>query len=104
MASAALGFVLLGGGSGACETGAGSGSGGSAQAPAPALTPAEAVAKAAEASADITSLRYRITRSVPDRGQLTVDAAMSTATLAMNMDLTTAGRRAKGSLNIRFAW
>ncbi|MFC8198068.1 hypothetical protein ACFUTV_22075 [Streptomyces sp. NPDC057298] len=102
MASAALGFVLLGGGSGACETGAGSGSGGSAQAPA--LTPAEAVAKAAEDSADITSLRYRITRSVPDRGQLTVDAAMSTATLAMNMDLTTAGRRAKGPLNIRFAW
>ncbi|WP_307532229.1 hypothetical protein [Streptomyces umbrinus] len=103
MASAALGFVLLGGGAGACGTGAGSGSGGSAQAAAPVLTPAEAVAKAAEDSADITSLRYRITGSVPDRGRLTADAAMSTAPLAMNMELTTAGQRAKGPLNIRFA-
>ncbi|MEU4614363.1 hypothetical protein [Streptomyces umbrinus] len=100
-ASAALGFVLLGGGAGACGTGAGSGSGGSAQAPV--LTPAEAVAKAAEDSADITSLRYRITGSVPDRGRLTVDAAMSTAPLAMDMELTTADQRAKGPLNIRFA-
>jgi hypothetical protein len=102
VASAALGVALLGGGTGACGTGAGSSSGGSAEATAPVLTPAEAVAKAAEDSADITSLRYRITGSVPDRGRLTVDAAMDTAPLAMSMELTTADQRAKGPLNVRF--
>lgn len=102
VASAALGVVLLGGGAGACGTGAGSSSGGSAEAAA-SVTPAEAVAKAAEDSADITSLHYRITGSVPDRGRLTVDAAMNTAPLAMRMELTTADQRAKGPLNVRFA-
>lgn len=67
------------------------------------MTPAEVVAKAAEDSADITSLRYRITGSVPDRGRLTVDAAVNTAPLAMSMELTTADQRAKGPLNVRFA-
>nr|WP_037902727.1 lipoprotein [Streptomyces sp. SID5470] len=67
------------------------------------MTPSEAVAKAAEDSADITSLRYRITGSVPDQGQLTVDAAMSTAPLSMTMELTMADQRAKGPLSIRFA-
>lgn len=103
VASAALGCVLLGGGSGACGTGGASSSGKSAQPSASALTPTEAVAKAAEDSADITSLRYRITGSVPDRGRLTVDAAMHTAPLSMTMELTMPDQRAKGPLSIRFA-
>ncbi|RPK75250.1 hypothetical protein EES45_25220 [Streptomyces sp. ADI97-07] len=103
VASAALGVVLLGGGAGACGTGTGSGSGGSTKTAAPVLTAAEAVAKAAEDSAGITSLRYRIAGSVPDRGRLTVEAAMNTAPLAMSMELTTADQRAKGPLNVRFA-
>ncbi len=103
VASAALVCVVLGGGAGACGTGGESSSGKSAQTSAPALTPSEAVAKAAEDSADITSLRYRITGSVPDQGQLTVDAAMSTAPLSMTMELTMADQRAKGPLSIRFA-
>ena len=103
VASAALGCVLLGAGAGACGTGGESSSAKSAQTSAPALTPAEAVAKAAEDSADITSLRYRITGAVPDQGRLTADAAMSTAPLSMTMELTMPDQRAKGPLSIRFA-
>ncbi|MFJ2264464.1 hypothetical protein ACIOKD_40355 [Streptomyces sp. NPDC087844] len=66
------------------------------------MTPAQAVTKAAEASARITSLRYRITGSVPDRGRLTVEASMNTKPLDMSMELTTAGQRAQGPMKVRF--
>ncbi|WP_307537712.1 hypothetical protein [Streptomyces sp. V3I8] len=94
--------MLLGGGTGACGTGTGSGTGAAAKEAAPVLTPAEAVAKAAEDSDDITSLHYRITGSVPERGRLTAEAFMRTAPLAMSMKMTTSALRAKGPMKVRY--
>ncbi|MFE1798137.1 hypothetical protein ACFW9L_18525 [Streptomyces sp. NPDC059517] len=112
MAGTAFAVVLFGAGAGACGAGDGSGSATSTTATSPtatstteeppALTPAEAVAQAAEDSAGITSLRYRITGSVPDRGRLTAEASMATKPSAMSMELTTADQRAKGPLGVRF--
>ncbi|PSM37288.1 hypothetical protein C6Y14_42985 [Streptomyces dioscori] len=95
---------MFGTGAGACGTGVGSGSATSTTATeqTPVLTPAEAVAEAAEDSAGITSLRYRITGSVPDRGRLRGEASMATKPSAMSMELTTADQRAKGPMEVRF--
>ncbi|WP_416960749.1 hypothetical protein [Streptomyces sp. Agncl-13] len=91
----AFAAVLLGGGAAGC--GADSAKEDSAE-----LTPSAAVAKAAENSEDITSLHYRVTGTVPERGRLTAEASMKTEPTAMTMVMTVAGARTKGGLDIRF--
>ncbi|MEV6505678.1 hypothetical protein AB0M61_06060 [Streptomyces sp. NPDC051642] len=87
--------VLLGGGAVGCG-------GDSVKEDSAKLTPSAAVAKVAENSEDITSLRYRVTGTVPERGRLTAEASMKTKPTAMTMVMTVAGERAKGALDIRF--
>lgn len=95
---AAYAVVLLAGGAVAC--GAGSGSGGEGPSD---VTPAAAVAEAAENSADITSLRYRVTGTVPEKGRLEAEASMRTEPPAMSMKMTTADQGgAGGELKVRF--
>ncbi|MEW2624233.1 hypothetical protein [Streptomyces sp. NPDC048106] len=98
--------VLLAGGSVACGGGA---KGDSAVAGRAEVSPAAAVARAEKNAKDITSLRYRISGSVPGRGRLEAEASMNTQPLAMSMKMTTAaeqggnGNRRQGQLEIRFA-
>ncbi|MFF5299992.1 hypothetical protein ACFY5F_11555 [Streptomyces sp. NPDC013161] len=87
--------VLLGGGAVGC--GADSAKEDSAK-----LTPSAAVAEVAENSEDITSLRYRVTGTVPERGRIAAEASMKTEPTAMTMVMTVAGARTKGGLGIRF--
>lgn len=92
--------VLLAGGSVACGGGAKSSS---AVAKPPKVTPAAAVAKAGKNAEDITSLRYRISGTVPGKGRLKAEASMSTQPLAMNMQMTTPTSQGGNSqLKIRF--
>ncbi|WP_314409001.1 hypothetical protein [Streptomyces sp. DSM 40484] len=104
VAGTAFAVVLSGTGAGACGVDAGSSSAppSTATVQPSALTPAEAVAKAAEKSVGITSVRYRIAGTVPDRGRLTAEASMVTKPSAMSMQLTTADQRAEGPLEVRF--
>ncbi|PTH87066.1 hypothetical protein C9J60_16900 [Streptomyces sp. A244] len=67
--------VLLAGGTAACGEGAESNS--AHEGPAE-VTPRTAVAKAATDSEGITSLRYRVTGTVPQTGRLEAEASMST--------------------------
>ncbi|MEW1867858.1 hypothetical protein AB0420_06650 [Streptomyces caelestis] len=91
--------VLFAGGAVACG-----GDGGSdpARGEPSGVTPATAVAKAAAHSADIVSLHYRITGTVPEEGRLEADAFMRTDPPAMSMELSTAGRSGNGRLPVRF--
>ncbi|WP_030863189.1 hypothetical protein [Streptomyces sp. NRRL S-37] len=66
------------------------------------MTPATAVAEAAANSADIASLHYRVTGTVPETGRLEADAFMRTDPPAMSMELSTAGRDGDGPLPVRF--
>ncbi|MFI1419217.1 hypothetical protein ACH4VX_14700 [Streptomyces sp. NPDC020731] len=66
------------------------------------MTPAAAVAKAAANSADIVSLHYRITGTLPEKGRLEADAFMRTEPPAMSMEMDTAGRGGGGRLPVRF--
>ncbi|WP_262057781.1 hypothetical protein [Streptomyces sp. STR69] len=94
----AFAVVLLGGGAVGC--GDHSAKEGSAE-----LTPTAAVAKAVDKAEDITSLHYRVTGTVPERGRITAEASMKTEKTkptAMTMKMTVAGARAKGGLDIRF--
>ncbi|WP_434094600.1 hypothetical protein [Streptomyces hyaluromycini] len=103
--SVAFVAVLLTGGSVACGGGAKSGSAVAGQ---PKVTPAAAVARAEKNAKDITSLRYRISGTVPGKGRLEAEASMNTQPPAMSMTMTAAaaqggngqGRRAQ--LEIRF--
>ncbi|WP_256252266.1 hypothetical protein [Streptomyces sp. yr375] len=62
-----------------------------------------AVAKAAQNSAGITSLRYRISGTVPTQGRVEAEASMSTKPQAMAIKMTAVGaRRGDGLLEIRF--
>ena len=91
----AFAAVLLGGGAVGCGDD-------SAKEDSAKLTPSAAVAKVAENSGDITSLHYRVTGTVPERGRLTAEASMKTEPAAMTMVMTVAGARTKGGLDIRF--
>jgi len=111
VASAAFTVVLLGGGTVSCGTDTRSDSAKATTTPkatkaskeeSSSVTAAEAVAKAAENTEDITSLRYRITGTVPEKGRLRVEASMNTAPVAMSMEMTTGGRPEAGRLEIRF--
>lgn len=66
------------------------------------MTPATAVAEAAANSADIVSLHYRITGTVPETGRLEADAFMRTDPPAMSMEMSTAGQEGDGPLPVRF--
>ncbi|MFD9006989.1 LppX_LprAFG lipoprotein [Streptomyces sp. NPDC059582] len=92
--------VLLAGGSVACGGGSKSDS---AVVDPPKVIPAAAVAKAAKNSADITSLHYRISGTVPAKGRLEAEASMNTQPLAMSMKMTAAADQGgHGQLEIRF--
>ncbi|MFF9486027.1 hypothetical protein [Streptomyces sp. NPDC014676] len=97
--SAAFAVVLVAGGAGACGGEGGSGSG---KGEPSGVTPATAVAEAAANSADIVSLHYRVTGTVPETGRLEADAFMRTDPPAMSMELSTAGRDGDGPLPVRF--
>jgi len=98
--SVAFTAVLLAGGSAGCGGGAKSDS---AVANPPKVTPAEAVAKARKNAEDITSLRYRLSGTVPGRSRLEGEASMSTQPLAMSMKMTATGdQRGNGPAEIRF--
>ncbi|MFI8486212.1 hypothetical protein [Streptomyces rubrogriseus] len=62
----------------------------------------KAVAKAAAGSERITSLRYRITGTVPEWGRLKAEASMRTAPMTMGMKMTATGRYGGGPWEIRF--
>ncbi|MGW0470287.1 DUF1396 domain-containing protein [Streptomyces coeruleorubidus] len=75
---AGLGALLLAAGAVGC---------GSEQSPE--MTPAAAVAKAAKNTEDITSLRYRMSGTVPESGQVKGEASMRLKpTIAMSMKMT----------------
>ncbi|MFF3406755.1 hypothetical protein ACFYW8_11155 [Streptomyces sp. NPDC002742] len=98
--SVAFAAVLLAGGSVACGGGAKSDS---AVAAPPKVTPAAAVANAGKNAEDITSLRYRISGTVPGKGRLEAEASMNTQPLAMSMKMTAAAvRGGNARLEIRF--
>jgi len=98
--SVAFVAVLLAGGSVACGGGVKSNS---AVANPPKVTPAEAVAKAGKNAEAITSLRYRISGTVPGKGRLEAEASMTTQPLAMSMKMTaTDSQGGNGLLEIRF--
>ncbi|MEU0432411.1 hypothetical protein ABZ153_12380 [Streptomyces sp. NPDC006290] len=92
--------VLLAGGSVACG---GVAKSGSAVAAPPKVTPAAAVANAGKNAEDITSLRYRISGTVPGKGRLEAEASMNTQPPAMSMKMTAAAvRGGNAPLEIRF--
>ncbi|WP_327343981.1 hypothetical protein [Streptomyces europaeiscabiei] len=85
------------GGSTACGTEA-EGSAGAK----PNATPAEAVAQAAAKTADITSLRYRVTGTLPKEGKVRAEASMEVKPSVMGMELTGLGDGEDKPVEIRF--
>ncbi|MFI6402940.1 hypothetical protein [Streptomyces sp. NPDC050548] len=64
--------------------------------------PVAAMVKVADRSKDITSLHYRVSGTVPERGRLTAEASMRTKPAAMTMTMTVAGARKPDEVDIRF--
>ncbi|MGW0964647.1 hypothetical protein [Streptomyces sp. NPDC002516] len=92
--------VLLAGGSVACGGGAKSGS---AVADSPKVTPTPAAVNAGKNAEGITSLRYRISGTVPGKGRLEAEASMNTQPLAMSMKMTAVTvRGGNAQVEIRF--
>ena len=91
--------VLLVEGAVACG---GDGGSDSAKGETPRGTPATTVAEAAANSADIVSLHYRITGTVPEKGRLEADAFMKTDPPAMSMEMGKADQGGDGRLPVRF--
>ncbi|MET9680168.1 DUF1396 domain-containing protein [Streptomyces coeruleorubidus] len=88
---AGLGALLLAAGAVGC---------GSEQSPE--MTPAAAVAKAAKNTEDITSLRYRMSGTVPESGQVKGEASMRLKpTIAMSMKMTASAQGAAEAVEIR---
>jgi hypothetical protein len=88
---AGLGALLLAAGAVGC---------GSEQSPE--MTPAAAVAKAAKNTEDITSLRYRMSGTVPESGQVKGEASMRLKpTIAMSMKMTAPAQGAAEAVEIR---
>ncbi|MDQ1017054.1 DUF1396 domain-containing protein [Streptomyces afghaniensis] len=68
----------------------------------PEMTPAAAVAKAARNTQDITSLRYRLSGTVPESGQVKGEASMRLKpTIAMSMKMTAPAQGATEAVEIR---
>ncbi|BBC35886.1 hypothetical protein SGFS_071800 [Streptomyces graminofaciens] len=74
----------------------------SASAGAGSLAPAEAVARAAEKTADITSLRYRVTGTLPEHGKVRAEASMGVQPSVLRMELTGLGDSEDKPLEVRF--
>ncbi|WP_338782526.1 DUF1396 domain-containing protein [Streptomyces sp. DG1A-41] len=88
---AGLGALLLAAGAVGC---------GSEQSPE--MTPAAAVAKAAKNTEDITSLRYRMSGTVPESGRVKGEASMRLKpTIAMSMKMTAPEQGATEAMEIR---
>ncbi|MDX3587040.1 hypothetical protein OG920_27400 [Streptomyces europaeiscabiei] len=68
----------------------------------PNATPAEAVARAALRTADITSLRYRVTGTLPEEGKVRAEASMEVKPSVMGMELTGLGDGEDKPVKIRF--
>ncbi|MGX9890903.1 hypothetical protein [Streptomyces sp. NPDC002276] len=66
------------------------------------LSPSAAVAKAVDKAEDITSLHYRVSGTVPEKGRLRAEASMAKKTAVMTMVMTVAGASRPGELDIRF--
>ncbi|MFI9170425.1 hypothetical protein [Streptomyces lincolnensis] len=92
---AVFAVVVVGGGTVACG-------GGSAGADRAEVTPAAAVAEAARHSEGTSSLRYRVTGTLPEKGRVEAEASMSTEPSVMGMRMTTAEGGEKRRLEIRF--
>lgn len=97
--SATFAAVLLAGGTVACGGGSASDS---ANESSPRVTPATAVAKAAANSERITSLHYRVTGTVPEKGRLEAEASMHTEPPVMKMKMNATDQGRDGQLEIRF--
>jgi hypothetical protein len=95
MTGVAFAAVLLGGGAVGCGDD-------SAKADSAELTPSAAVAKAVEKAEDITSLHYRVSGTVPEKGRLRAEASMEKKPAVMTMVMTVAGARKPGEVDIRF--
>ncbi|MFE2422120.1 hypothetical protein [Streptomyces hokutonensis] len=91
----AFAAVLLGGGAVGCG-------GDSADEDSAKPAPAAAVAKAVEKAEDITSLHYRVSGTVPEKGRLTAEASMKAKPAVMTMVMTVVGALKPGELDIRF--
>lgn len=92
---AVFAVVVVGGGTVACG-------GGSAGADRAEVTPAVAVAEAARYSEGISSLRYRVTGTLPEKGRVEAEASMGTEPSVMGMRMTTAEGSEERRLEIRF--
>ncbi|MDX3130380.1 hypothetical protein PV367_11355 [Streptomyces europaeiscabiei] len=68
----------------------------------PNATPAEAVARAAAKTADISSLRYRVTGTLPEEGKVRAEASMEVKPSVMGMKLTGLGDGEDKLVEIRF--
>ncbi|WP_162948182.1 hypothetical protein [Streptomyces europaeiscabiei] len=68
----------------------------------PNATPAEAVARAAERTADIFSLRYRVTGPLPEEGKVRAEASMEVKPSVMGVELTGLGDGEDKPVEIRF--
>ncbi|MYR59387.1 hypothetical protein GTY54_25165 [Streptomyces sp. SID625] len=95
----AFAAVLLAGGTVACGGGSASDS---AREGSPTVTPATAVAKAAANSERITSLHYRVTGTVPEKGRLEAEASMRAEPAVMKMKMNATDQGRDGQLEIRF--
>ncbi|MCL6735635.1 hypothetical protein [Streptomyces neyagawaensis] len=93
-AAAVVAAALLGGTSG-CGTE-------SDTADAAKLTPAQAVSRAAETTTGLTSLRYRVTGTVPEHGRIRAEASMGVDPTVMRMKITGLGDAADKPVEIRF--
>ena len=85
--------ALLGGAT-ACGT--------EAEAEAAPRTPAEAVARAAGRTAEVESLRYRVTGTLPEHGKVRAEASMRVKPSVMGMELTGLGDGEDKPVEIRF--
>ncbi|CAL9452449.1 hypothetical protein SUDANB6_02464 [Streptomyces sp. enrichment culture] len=91
-AGAGLAALLLAAGAAGCGKGEES----------PEMTPAAAVAKAAKNTEEITSLRYRLTGSVPEQGRIEAEASMRVKPeVAMSMKMKALDQGTDGTVEIR---
>jgi hypothetical protein len=92
---AVFAVVVAGGGTAACG-------GGSAGAERAEVTPAVAVAEAARHSEGISSLRYRVAGTLPEKGRVEAEASMNTEPSVMGMRMTTDDKGEERRLEVRF--
>ncbi|WP_371577744.1 hypothetical protein [Streptomyces sp. NBC_01314] len=74
-----------------------------AEAEAAPRTPAEAVARAAGRTAEVESLRYRVTGTLPEHGKVRAEASMTVRPSAMSMELTGLGESEDKPMQVRYA-